>query len=810
MTVNSNFTPGQVLTASQLNSSFGSAASQTDMAQIQNGTAPDAGTLTGSETLAASRGAGLLQTTPTKIAQFVTDTYSVDWLNTTGSVPASIYNFFSQIATASNFNIVGDGSDETAKCVNAITYSATHGIRLDWQGKTIGFTNINALVGGGVINWTGVPKFTQLAARDNTTPGFQVGGAPLATVALASTALAGSYQITLSDASAAQPGYTIRLLTNKLAFGDHRFDPNNAIGQLVKIKAVSGNVVTLFDPLVFDLPVGMITTGTAQAGTTTNITLSASDASTASQLNNYLLTITASTGAGQSRYINTYNATTKVADIGTTYTSFPQAPWTTAPDATSQYSVAATCSAQIIQPGYVKSLGDMTVTGFATSGLFVYGVQLQYCDRPLIDGVAISNFSRMALYTRFNYFPKVVNSHFDGANEATSGGGGLGYGHSSLGDYGCMVENCSATGCRTGFDSINGSMFVSHRGCKVVGGGLAYDGNPFWPAPSGYPNSGISNHTGTFGVSDIGNEMIDVWDNKNRAYWHVAHNNVIRGQVNYPFYIFYTTGGDYRGNTYEDGMTAVPSSGMNANVNGTETPVTNASIVNRAISMFYIQQAGLVPYATVTIDGNRAKSSTLTGVYLGIPDSAGTLGLYVTNNDIDVVANSANSCSVINGDTGTIGLRDLKIANNELRAGGSALGNVKVSSMTKYPIISQISTSTPFVVQIGVSKYLCILPNNTAADVVFPRDQSTFSLTVFEKDAAVTNYFSGIVTRGNTTPVLLSGSSGAALSVAALTGSTGTSGNITISNRSTDGRFILENRSGSTGRFIVSVEGIMN
>jgi hypothetical protein len=195
---------------------------------------------------------------------------------------------------------------------------------------------------------------------------------------------------------------------------------------------------------------------------------------------------------------------------------------------------------------------------------------------------------------------------------------------------------------------------------------------------------------------------------------------------------------------------------------------------------------------------------------LGIPDSAGTLGLYVTNNDIDVVANSANSCSVINGDTGTIGLRDLKIANNELRAGGSALGNVKVSSMTKYPIISQISTSTPFVVQIGVSKYLCILPNNTAADVVFPRDQSTFSLTVFEKDAAVTNYFSGIVTRGSTTPVLLAGSSGAALSVAALTGATGTSGNITISNRSTDGRFILENRSGFTGRFIVSVESLIS
>jgi hypothetical protein len=369
-----------------------------------------------------------------------------------------------------------------------------------------------------------------------------------------------------------------------------------------------------------------------------------------------------------------------------------------------------------------------------------------------------------------------------------------------------MVENCSATGCRTGFDSINGSTFVSHRGCKVVGGGLAYDGNPFWPAPSGYPNSGISNHTGTFGVSDIGNEMIDVWDNKNRAYWHVAHNNVIRGQVNYPFFLFYTTGGDYRGNTYDDGMTVTPSSGMNGNINGTESPVTLTSIVNRPAAMFFIQQLNLLPYANITIDGNTVKSSTLTGVYLGNPDSAGTMGLYVTNNNINVVVNSVSSVSVINGDTGTIGLRDLKIANNELRAGGAALGSLKVDNMIKYPIISQIATSAPFVVQLGVSKYLCILPNNTAADVVFPLDQNTFAVTVLEKDAVVPNYFSGIITRGNTTPVLLSGSSLADLSTAALTGTTGTAGHITISNRSTDGRFILENRAGSTGRFIVSIE----
>lgn len=90
MTVNSNFTTGQVLTAAQLNSAFGTAASQTDIAQVQNGTATDAGTLTGAETVAASRGSGLLQTTLTKIAQWVIQTYQGFTQSGTGAVARTI------------------------------------------------------------------------------------------------------------------------------------------------------------------------------------------------------------------------------------------------------------------------------------------------------------------------------------------------------------------------------------------------------------------------------------------------------------------------------------------------------------------------------------------------------------------------------------------------------------------------------------------------------------------------------------------------------------------------------------------------
>jgi hypothetical protein len=108
--------------------------------------------------------------------------------------------------------------------------------------------------------------------------------------------------------------------------------------------------------------------------------------------------------------------------------------------------------------------------------------------------------------------------------------------------------------------------------------------------------------------------------------------------------------------------------------------------------------------------------------------------------------------------------------------------------------------------QTGVTQWLCILPNNTVTNIAVPLGQTVFKLAVYEKDYAVTNYFSGVVQRGNTTPILSSGNSGVGFSTASLTGTTGTVGNVTVSNR-TDGTVYIENRSGATGKFIVCIEG---
>jgi len=91
--------------------------------------------------------------------------------------------------------------------------------------------------------------------------------------------------------------------------------------------AVSGNITITASSVTTD-------TGTAQAGTTTTITLKAATSYTSDdQCNGLSVHLTGGTGSGQHRHITDYDATTKIATV---YPAFDPAP-----DATTQYSVKA-------------------------------------------------------------------------------------------------------------------------------------------------------------------------------------------------------------------------------------------------------------------------------------------------------------------------------------------------------------------------------------------------------------------------------------------------------------------------------------
>ncbi len=105
--------------------------------------------------------------------------------------------------------------------------------------------------------------------------------------------------------------------------------------------ATTGNITITASSVTTD-------NGTAQAGTTSTITLKAATSFTADdEPNGMFIEITSGTGSGQTRHVEDYVASTKIATV------YPD--WDTAPDATSGYEIKAFKPAAVGEYAQVKS-----------------------------------------------------------------------------------------------------------------------------------------------------------------------------------------------------------------------------------------------------------------------------------------------------------------------------------------------------------------------------------------------------------------------------------------------------------------------
>jgi len=135
--------------------------------------------------------------------------------------------------------------------------------------------------------------------------------------------------------------------------------------------AVDGNITISASSVTTD-------TGTAQAGSSSTITLKAASSFTADdQPNGMFIEITAGTGAGQTRHIEDYVASTKVATV------YPD--WDTAPDATSSYSITAFKEAAIGEYAEVKNgFGRARYVEFVSSTQMKAVVEVPFFDTSAI------------------------------------------------------------------------------------------------------------------------------------------------------------------------------------------------------------------------------------------------------------------------------------------------------------------------------------------------------------------------------------------------------------------------------------------
>ena len=141
-------------------------------------------------------------------------------------------------------------------------------------------------------------------------------------------------------------------------------------GSTLTPSAVSGNVTLTASTTHHD-------SGTLQAGTSTTVTLKATASSTDDIYNGMYVNITGGTGSGQTRLIEDYNGTTKVATV--------EEAWTVTPDGTSTYTTTTFSALSVNQYINVQPQGRARIVRYVSATVVEVVTEYPFFNTTTID-----------------------------------------------------------------------------------------------------------------------------------------------------------------------------------------------------------------------------------------------------------------------------------------------------------------------------------------------------------------------------------------------------------------------------------------
>jgi hypothetical protein len=422
------------------------------------------------------------------------------------------------------------------------------------------------------------------------------------------------------------------------------------------------------------------------------------------------------------------------------------------------------------------------------------GVAIKWADKPVLENCSVINSSRIGLHLLYCYKATVDGGEFSGANLIVSEQ--LGYGILVESNYGTNVTGIISRECRRGLD-FSGydddgipSMYCKLSRSRMYGGGFAEDSSDIWPLASAAAG-GSGSHGPSLGAIYDGNEFYNCYYGLTlRGRDDTARNNLFVGAFVSPIWVHHGGGLVIENNRYTDQYEE-----------GTATPGTSTgtvSLTDRPEAFIHFVTGSYDTDKHLTVRGNVVRNVTRALIYLEVTVADQAIANWlVYDNSVGIGASAAGICGVVYC-SNTIVPTNFKAWDNEVIAPDTY-------TISKYDITGAPATTEAEVRKISNNAYRLYIPDDKAARVKVGRRSGQISCQLYRDTATLTPRFNGFIRYQTTTSQDWGGSSGVTIAATALTGTTGTDGNTTMS-YSEDSLYV-ENRSGAAIQMILVVLG---
>ena len=404
-------------------------------------------------------------------------------------------------ATPEHWGVVGDGSDETTAIHAMAEWTSARGRLVFWGNKTYAFTEI--YVRADVVDVFWRTRGRTILRSLKTAPsvvksGFSAYEADAAIDLIANSIRdvphaislnARGARVTVDDTSDITPGDTLAVIqSTRVIETDNRGQARH--GWTVAIdRIIDGTTIQLAKPIPVTCKVGDITGVTVVSVSGQNVVVSGLSAYSRTDVQ-YRLRFNTVGGVSQTdvtRWPKKFDKATQTYTFDSTNGPVPVG--LAAGDSITverRVDIGLRRSVKMdIQPGFILERAPHTG---ATGGDYGFrGLRVVRGLRPRILGLQVRNFSETGISVYGCYSPQVVDVHVEGANRAYDGADGTGYGVSCFQSSWGTFKDIQGFGCRRTLD-FSGTQGVSFyneaENIHGYGGGEAYDGERFHPVGS--------------------------------------------------------------------------------------------------------------------------------------------------------------------------------------------------------------------------------------------------------------------------------------------------------------------------------------